>query len=693
MAAPVRRMTSVFLHASWDEDEEYACCPVIKDCGAATLRHLLKEYIGEINVNKLRTTAQLRAAAKKCKLHERKLKGADALRHRAGIVVSMLSRLERRAPDARAALTNATLERRGQWVVVTKADHEKKEEHKSVNAAEKLEHQLEEKVKKAVQTRAEKRKAFLVANQKAASAGSAISAVDGHDTLLATFEATEKAVDVAFRKRKPITFRMAPFYSGWVEAQGLLIDGVRYCVLAYGSLALFDQEAAPRKKLASLKLHGAVVEPQPSDLERNARVEVRRGNRRITLRPPPHGSKYHKKAAALVDMAAILIVAIGHANGSPDIKELEVFRRKGAADDTAAMQPTLKSNVSTPTTPMVRIRAPSPSIESAHSAPATPATPAAVDVVDEIFRDRGIDHDTIPPPAPAPAPAPSPAAPAPAPAAKKRSWFPSKTKKRAGSQKPAPPPSPAAPAPAPAKSSFWEKRARAPAPAPAAAPDAAAFLADAIPAEREPIGKETASEDVEVRLKALQKLEASIDVITTTTMVAKVDKALQAFGGGSPDPRVQATVARIRTKAAAKDVSAGTKALRRLRRRHKLKQGWARLRLPRWDSTDEDDVFALQAPATTPVAMKVKASPDPTPETPPFVPPFPGSTPSPNRKIVRRLVRRVVSASKDGVEVVIVDGKRMRRVVRRVGDAPSSGGKRVRRVRVIKRRRSFEAVH
>ena len=77
MAAPVRRMTSVFLHASWDEDEEYACCPVIKDCGAATLRHLLKEYIGEINVNKLRTTAQLRAAAKKCKLHERKLKGAD----------------------------------------------------------------------------------------------------------------------------------------------------------------------------------------------------------------------------------------------------------------------------------------------------------------------------------------------------------------------------------------------------------------------------------------------------------------------------------------------------------------------------------------------------------------------------------------------------------------------------------------
>ena len=73
---------------------------------------------------------------------------------------------------------------------------------------------------------------------------------------------------------------------------------------------------------------------------------------------------------------------------------------------------------------------------------------------------------------------------------------------------------------------------------------------------REPIGKD-AADDVEVRLKALQKLEASIDVITTTTaMGAKVDKALQAFGGGSPDPRVRETVARIRTKAAAHDVSA-----------------------------------------------------------------------------------------------------------------------------------------
>ena len=74
------------------------------------------------------------------------------------------------------------------------------------------------------------------------------------------------------------------------------------------------------------------------------------------------------------------------------------------------------------------------------------------------------------------------------------------------------------------------------------------------------------------------------------------------------------------------------------------------------------------------------------PATPPFAPVDAQATlPSSGRKIVRRLVRRVLSATKDGEEVVIIDGKRMRRIVRRVGDAPS-GGKRVRRVHVIKRR-------
>ena len=285
-----------------------------------------------------------------------------------------------------------------------------------------------------------------MANQKAASAGSAISAVDGHDTLLATFEATEKAVDVAFRKRKPITFRMAPFYSGWVEAQGLLIDGVRYCVLAYGSLALFDREAAPRKKLASLKLHGAVVEPKPSDLERNARVEVRRGNRRITLRPPPHGSKYHKKAAALVDMAAILIVAIGHANGSPDIKELEVFRSKGAADDTAAMQPTLLNQMyqrrrrpwSASARRLPQSSRRTPRRRRPRRRPRPTSSTRFLGTAASIITRSGAGRrrrPRRPRPRPRPAaagPAPAPAAPA---AAKKRSWFGSKAK-----PKPAPAP-------------------------------------------------------------------------------------------------------------------------------------------------------------------------------------------------------------------------------------------------------------
>ena len=62
-----------------------------------------------------------------------------------------------------------------------------------------------------------------------------------------------------------------------------------------------------------------------------------------------------------------------------------------------------------------------------------------------------------------------------------------------------------------------------------------------------------AKEDVEVRLKALQKLEASIDATTAwdAEMVGKVDKALSAFSGGCLDPRVGAAVARIRASASA----------------------------------------------------------------------------------------------------------------------------------------------
>ena len=70
---------------------------------------------------------------------------------------------------------------------------------------------------------------------------------------------------------------------------------------------------------------------------------------------------------------------------------------------------------------------------------------------------------------------------------------------------------------------------------------------------RRPEAAAAAKEDVEVRLKALQKLEASIDATTTwdAEMVGKVDKALSAFGGECLDPRVGAAVARIRASASA----------------------------------------------------------------------------------------------------------------------------------------------
>ncbi len=92
----------------------------------------------------------------------------------------------------------------------------------------------------------------------------------------------------------------------------------------------------------------------------------------------------------------------------------------------------------------------------------------------------------------------------------------------------------------------------------AAERDAARRATSARAAAREaeaarPEAAAAAKEDVEVRLKALQKLEASIDATTAwdAEMVGKVDKALSAFGGGCLDPRVGAAVARIRASASA----------------------------------------------------------------------------------------------------------------------------------------------
>ena len=92
----------------------------------------------------------------------------------------------------------------------------------------------------------------------------------------------------------------------------------------------------------------------------------------------------------------------------------------------------------------------------------------------------------------------------------------------------------------------------------AAERDAARRATSARAAAREaesarPEAAAAAKEDVEVRLKALQKLEASIDATTAwdAEMVGKVDKALSAFSGGCLDPRVGAAVARIRASASA----------------------------------------------------------------------------------------------------------------------------------------------
>ena len=72
-------------------------------------------------MKRMKTMKQLVAAARKQKVHEERLRGSDALRYRAGTVVSFLQRLEHVVPDARGALGSVTLVRRAEWAIVSRA--------------------------------------------------------------------------------------------------------------------------------------------------------------------------------------------------------------------------------------------------------------------------------------------------------------------------------------------------------------------------------------------------------------------------------------------------------------------------------------------------------------------------------------------------------------------------------------------
>jgi hypothetical protein len=116
-----KKRQSVFLHATWDAEDEFSCFIDYATITESSLRTILLEVYSEAAVKRMRTMKQLVAAARKQKVHEERLRGSDALRYRAGTVVSFLQRLEHVVPDARGALGSVTLVRRAEWAIVSRA--------------------------------------------------------------------------------------------------------------------------------------------------------------------------------------------------------------------------------------------------------------------------------------------------------------------------------------------------------------------------------------------------------------------------------------------------------------------------------------------------------------------------------------------------------------------------------------------
>lgn len=167
----------MLLDKRWDLEDEYSCYINYKDVTDGSLRSLLRDFIGQGQLERTKTRKQLLAAAKKCKLHDKRIRGSDALRYRAGTVISMLSRLDRHVPDASTVLGKATLVRRGEWTLVSNVSPECKVRE-----------------------------------------GSVVSAVAGANTLIESYDDTRKRLlEVG---RGPCAFRAAPFHAGFVELTG-----------------------------------------------------------------------------------------------------------------------------------------------------------------------------------------------------------------------------------------------------------------------------------------------------------------------------------------------------------------------------------------------------------------------------------------------------------------------------------------
>lgn len=200
-------------------------------------------------------------------VQKKELRGSEALAYRAGVITHFLSRLEQ-TRHKRHLKKGLRVTRRNEWAIVTR-----------VPARSKV------------------------------KLGSVVSAIDGISTLRSTFETTRKLLTSCSR----VTFRRAPFYQGWIEIRG---SGVCYFVVGYGWVSYFDQSKAPRTRLGMLSLADALLTPSSSSA---ICLSSSDGKRIVLSQPPTHCDDKFKPIIPILDLAALLVVAVAHANGTDDV--------------------------------------------------------------------------------------------------------------------------------------------------------------------------------------------------------------------------------------------------------------------------------------------------------------------------------------------------------------------------------------
>ncbi|KAJ8606212.1 hypothetical protein CTAYLR_010495 [Chrysophaeum taylorii] len=278
---------------------------------APQLKGLLEAH--RVSVWDVTEARELRELAKQHGIEGRRLRGTAAIEAKAKEMLGVSSRLDRTIQCEPNAELGLVLRQVNEWAIV-------------VEAQPKLEVRV----------------------------GDVISAVDGKSVLLERYEDMFAALRAAKQASRPytLTFRRAPFHRGWLckrsrRKSGSILSGVlgwrkRFFVLAYGALAYYDEDP---KRGGTIKgqfslSHHAIIATAPkqfmSGTDRDPGIVLSKGpNDRLVLKAARSPSDIH-------EWAALLHIAIAHANGGNDLLRTETRRRL----ETELLKQTLEQEVS-----------------------------------------------------------------------------------------------------------------------------------------------------------------------------------------------------------------------------------------------------------------------------------------------------------------------------------------------------------